>query len=206
MDWLILNFDPGAVRLEQAGSNPVHPGSLWGMRGQSARNPAMGLGAHRSQNCSYTIGNKTMKNLIKPIALAAAFLLPLPGLPAQAEKSPAGRTPRVVIEVTGDGAELWTAVLTNVENLRKSLGNATGVEVVVHGKALGLLVAKDNPVAERAKTLAEGGVVFAACENTMKRKNVTRDQLLPFAQTTDSGVAEVVRKQEAGWSYIKSGQ
>jgi intracellular sulfur oxidation DsrE/DsrF family protein len=28
---------------------------------------------------------------------------------------------------------------------------------------------------------------------------------LPFAITVDSGVAEVVRKQEAGWSYIKSG-
>jgi intracellular sulfur oxidation DsrE/DsrF family protein len=55
------------------------------------------------------------------------------------------------------------------------------------------------------KQLADGGVIFAACRNTMKRKNVAPDQLLPLAGTVDSGVAEVVRKQEAGWSYIKSG-
>jgi intracellular sulfur oxidation DsrE/DsrF family protein len=31
------------------------------------------------------------------------------------------------------------------------------------------------------------------------------EDLMPLATTGDSGVAEVVRKQEAGWSYIKSG-
>jgi intracellular sulfur oxidation DsrE/DsrF family protein len=39
----------------------------------------------------------------------------------------------------------------------------------------------------------------------MRRKNVSRGELLPFATTVDSGVAEVVRKQEQGWSYVKSG-
>ena len=39
----------------------------------------------------------------------------------------------------------------------------------------------------------------------MKKQNVTKDQLLPFVTTVDSGVAEVVRKQEAGWAYIKGG-
>ena len=79
------------------------------------------------------------------------------------------------------------------------------VEVVAHSKGLGMLIAKDNSLADRIKKLAEQGVVFAACENTMKKKNVTKEQLLPSATTTDSGVAEVVRKQEAGWSYLKSG-
>ncbi len=77
--------------------------------------------------------------------------------------------------------------------------------IVAHSKGLGMLVAKDNGLTDRMKKLADDGVVFAACENTMKKKNVTKDQLVPFAKTTDSGVAEVIRKQEAGWSYIKSG-
>jgi intracellular sulfur oxidation DsrE/DsrF family protein len=34
---------------------------------------------------------------------------------------------------------------------------------------------------------------------------VTQADLLPFVTTVDSGVAEVVRKQEAGWAYLKSG-
>ena len=59
--------------------------------------------------------------------------------------------------------------------------------------------------AERLQKLSARGIVFAACENTMPKKNVTRTDLLPFATTVDFGVAEVVRKQEAGWSYVKSG-
>lgn len=125
---------------------------------------------------------------------------------AQESKAPAGDTKhRVVFEVTMEGPEQWTAVLNNVENLRTALGAATEIEVVAHSKGLGMLVAKDNELMDRMKKLADDGVVFAACENTMKKKNVTKDQLVPFAKTTDSGVAEVIRKQEAGSSYIKSG-
>jgi intracellular sulfur oxidation DsrE/DsrF family protein len=146
-----------------------------------------------------------MNKLIKTMALAAFAALPLTAMNAQTEKPSASTTHRIVFEVTKEGVEQWNAVLTNVENLRKSLGESTEIEVVAHSKGLGLLVAKDNTLADREKKLADGGVVFAACENTMKKKNITKDQLVPFAKTTDSGVAEVVRKQEAGWSYIKSG-
>ena len=59
--------------------------------------------------------------------------------------------------------------------------------------------------AEETVRWGTGGVAFVGCENTMTRKNMTKDQLVPFALTVDSGVAEVIRKQEQGWSYIKSG-
>ena len=97
-----------------------------------------------------------MRNVINTIALAAVLLLPLSALQAQEGKSSTGKAHRVVFEVTGEGAELWTSVLNNVENVRTSLGDATAVEVVVHGKALGLLVAKDNPVAENARRRRRG--------------------------------------------------
>ena len=146
-----------------------------------------------------------MNNLIKTIVLAALAALPLTAMNAQTEKSSADKTHRIVFEVTMEGPEQWTAVLNNVENLRTALGATTEIEVVAHSKGLGMLVAKDNGLVDRMKKLADGGVVFAACENTMKKKNVTKDQLVTFAKTTDSGVAEVIRKQEAGWNYIKSG-
>lgn len=114
---------------------------------------------------------------------------------------------RVVFEVTVAGPEAWAGVLNNVENLRKAFGDEpTQVEVVAHGQGLGMLLPADNAAEqERMKKLADAGVVFAACRNTMKRKNVTEKDLMPIAITVDSGVAEVVRKQEAGWSYLKSG-
>ena len=112
---------------------------------------------------------------------------------------------RVVFEIASDNKDQWEALLNNVENLQKAFGQGNvQSEVVAHGKALGLLT-KDSPVKERVEKSAGTGVVFTACENTMKRKNVTKEQLLPIATTTDSGVAEVVRKQGEGWAYIKSG-
>jgi intracellular sulfur oxidation DsrE/DsrF family protein len=79
--------------------------------------------------------------------------------------------------------------------------------VVAHGKGIGILLAKTanaNPeIKATFQKLRSDGVVFLACENTMKRMQITQDQLLPLATTVDSGVSEVIRKQEAGYAYIK---
>lgn len=120
--------------------------------------------------------------------------------------APAAEKHRVVFQVVSDGDEQWDAVLGNVENMREALGpQNTVVAVITHGKGLGMVIVANNKHAERMKKLSEGGVSFVACENTMRKKKVTKDQMLPFVTTVDSGVAEVVRKQEQGWSYIKSG-
>ena len=94
--------------------------------------------------------------------------------------------------------------MNNVENLRAALGNKTLVEVVALGEGLKLLVKSDEPIVARMKKLSVAGVKFAACENTMKKQNVTKAQLLDFSITVDSGVAEVIRKQEEHWAYLKN--
>lgn len=123
----------------------------------------------------------------------------------QGARVDAGRH-RVVFEITTDDPEQWAAVLNNAENVRKALGpDKTDVEVIAHGSGLSMLVAANaGDQRARMEALSRDGVVFAACENTMKKKNVTKEALVPFAKTVDSGVAEVVRKQEAGWAYLKS--
>lgn len=147
--------------------------------------------------------------------LALAFLVaafPKPA-PAQAPETqarlvrvhPQAAVHRIVFEIASDDQEQWASLLNNVENIRKAFGEGnTKTEVVAHGKSLGLLT-KDSPLKERVEKLAGSGVIFAACENTMKRKQIAKEDLLPVSITTDSGVAEVVRKQEEGWAYIKSG-
>lgn len=133
------------------------------------------------------------------LVILALLAVSLPGM------LQAGDAYRAVFELTSDNPKQWTAVLNNVENLRKALPG-TSVEVVAHGPGLQLLMREHNAeVAARMEDLAKQGVVFAACQNTMKRMNVSLDQLSPFAQTVDSGVAEIVRKQQAGWAYLRSG-
>ena len=113
---------------------------------------------------------------------------------------------QVVFELTSDNQEYWQALLNNLENLQKALGKENAeIEVVTHGKGLVLLRNTNTGFKDRIQALAHTGLRFAACENTMRRQKVTREDLLQEAVTVDSGVAEVVRKQEAGWSYLKSG-
>lgn len=113
---------------------------------------------------------------------------------------------RIVIEVNVDGADRWEGILNNVDNLQKTFGASEAhIAVVAHAKGLDLLLASNEALRERMRGEHEKGVVFAACENTMRKHSVTKEQLMPFVTTVDSGVAEVVRKQEAGWSYIKGG-
>lgn len=132
--------------------------------------------------------------------LSGAALCAIPALGQKA----AGKY-RAVFELTSPSEDVWTAVLNNVENLRKALGEDTEVEVVTHGKGLNLLKDSNTAFRDRLQALTKRGVRFAACQNTMRRENVKKEDLFPGAVTVDSGVAEVVRKQEAGWAYVKSG-
>jgi intracellular sulfur oxidation DsrE/DsrF family protein len=113
---------------------------------------------------------------------------------------------RVVLELTRGEPQTWNAVLNNIENVRKSLGEtSTHVKLVAHGKGLDFLKATQTMHQERMQKLAQAGVIFASSENAMKRQNVSKAQLLPLASTGDSDVAEIVRKQEDRWSYNRSG-
>lgn len=148
---------------------------------------------------------------MKAIALFAVILFSVGAVwtARAADASGPARPPgvhRVVFELTSNHPEAWTAVLNNVENLRRAFGpDATKVEVVAHGNGLGFLRRMNTILQGRMQKLADAGAVFAACENTMRRQHVTKADLLPFVTTVDSGVAEVVRKQEAGWAYVHVG-
>ena len=108
-------------------------------------------------------------------AVAVCVACGAPFAVAGAAPAAAGRH-RVVFHVTGEGDERWDPVPGNVENLREAFGPATTVVVLVaHGKGLGMVIVANNKYAERMKRLADGGVAFVACENTMRKKHVTKD-------------------------------
>jgi len=113
---------------------------------------------------------------------------------------------RVVFDLTADGPERWDGALRNVENVRKALGpENVEVQLVVHGKAYPLLQKTNTAMEDRLRGLTAEGVRLSLCQNTMKRFNVTKESLFPFADTVDAAMAELVRKQDAGWAYVKTG-
>jgi len=55
------------------------------------------------------------------------------------------------------------------------------------------------------QALQNPNITFVACEFSMKERNVSKEQIIPEAGFVKAGILEIVIKQEAGWSYIKSG-
>jgi intracellular sulfur oxidation DsrE/DsrF family protein len=111
---------------------------------------------------------------------------------------------KVVIQLNTADTASWSSTIGNIRNLQKIWPNNISIEVVAHGKGLDLIVANKTHLANDVNALSKEGVVFAACENSMRKHNVTKADLLPVAITVPSGVAELVLKQEQGWAYLKA--
>lgn len=173
----------------------------------AVKNEAFRRGLYTAKNCQLVVmALKPKEDIRMEVHKRSGVGVGLAEMPATGTCHTKKQTHRVVFEVNVDGAEQWQGILNNVENLQKSFGSGTTeLEVVAHGKGLGLILKINESMRARLQLVSGAGVCFAACENTMRRLNLKLEDLMPFATTVDSGVAEVVRKQEAGWSYIKSG-
>jgi intracellular sulfur oxidation DsrE/DsrF family protein len=112
---------------------------------------------------------------------------------------------KVVVQMNTADTTAWSATIGNIRNLQKIWPNNVQVELVVHGKALDFLVKDKTHLTADIIAMTKEGVVFAACENSMRKHHIEKSQLLVQAITVPSGVAELVLKQEDGWSYLKSG-
>jgi intracellular sulfur oxidation DsrE/DsrF family protein len=114
-------------------------------------------------------------------------------------------THKVVIQLNTADTAAWGGVIGNIKNLSKVWPGNIKIEVVVHGKALGFLVAAKSHLVTDIDQLAKKGVVFNACENTMGKYGITKQMLIPSVFSVPSGVAEIILKQEEGWSYLRAG-
>lgn len=113
------------------------------------------------------------------------------------------QTHKVVIQLNTSDTLVWHGALKNISNLQTALGSSTQIELVAHGAGISILV--DGKTTQKAKIaeLAAMGVLFKACENTIRERKIDRATILPQVGTVPSGVAEVVIKQETGWAYLK---
>ena len=113
---------------------------------------------------------------------------------------------KVVFHVNVADEARWQEVLSNVENVQKAFGGSSvEIEVVAHGAGIGLVQLKNAALRERIAAIEKTGPVFAACSNTLRKQQLTAADLTPGVRIVDSGVAELIRKQEEGFSYVKLG-
>jgi len=112
---------------------------------------------------------------------------------------------QVVMQLNSADTAVWSGMLGNIRNFQKVWPGNVTIEVVVHGKALNFLVASKSHLVADVEAMTKLGVIFNACENTMNKYGIRKDMLISVVSSVPSGVAELVVKQEEGWSYIKTG-
>ena len=132
---------------------------------------------------------------------AATSLLGLAGVAAA--QTPGPKKHRIVMEMSLAGMDAWKHAVGHISVLRTAFKDDVQIEMVCLGEGLAVLKKTDTELQAQLTKHAEAGVTFAACQNSMRSRKVTTQDLFPFAMEVPSGLAEVVLKQEAGYSYLK---
>lgn len=110
---------------------------------------------------------------------------------------------KIVFDVTSADPAIHEATLRHVTEMSKNYQDSK-FEVVLYGGSINMVVNDKSSVLEQIKALSSNkNVAFAICEQTMKRKNVSADQLIPGVMIVPDGILEIIQKQQKGWGYIK---
>ena len=108
----------------------------------------------------------------------------------------------------GEGDKAYLGAMRNIQNHINAVGAENmDLKVVIHGNGIGLLQhAKDaGKVQTAVANLRSQSTSFQVCANTLKGKNISLDQLYEVfdEDVVPSGVAELSRLQQMGYTYIK---
>lgn len=132
------------------------------------------------------------------LALAAAF----------AGAAPAADEPVKVVYHLSEGVAQASRAIGNVRN-HLSADPAAKIVVVTHGAGIDFLLdgaenTQGQKFAGAVAELANRGVEFKVCNNTLVTRRIAADKLLMEAKVVPSGVAEVARLQaREGFVYLR---
>lgn len=121
---------------------------------------------------------------------------------SQGGKDAAGRSEGTVVHLDDADPAAHARVFRNVGNLVDALDDGSPVELVVHGPAIGAVVAGAGS-SDALQALLGRGVRVSACRNTMDREGISPNDLVEGVQIVPSGIAQLVRRQRQGWAYVR---
>lgn len=112
---------------------------------------------------------------------------------------------RIVMQLTSNDAAVPKGLVKQLYNLKRGWGDTVQIEVVCHGPGIDFLHVQRTAFREDIYQLKDRGIVFIACENTLKERSIDKEFILPQMEYVEMGIGHLVLKQEQGWSYIKAG-
>ncbi len=138
--------------------------------------------------------------------VAALFAFIALALSAGAGAAPKKKPPpkeRVVIQVTDSDPKRWNLVLTTAKQIKSELGEDK-VDIAIIAIGPGVNMFKDgSDVAMRIENAIARKIFVIACGASMKALNLEDDDLARHVFVVPSGAAEIVKRQRAGWTYLR---
>lgn len=111
---------------------------------------------------------------------------------------------KIVFQLSTEDTLAHKALMKQLNNIT-TVAPDTKIEVVCHGPGLNMLISSKTTVLLKIRELVKKDIQFVACEFSMKERNVDKTAIVQESGFVKAGIIEIVEKQEAGWSYIKSG-
>jgi uncharacterized protein len=112
---------------------------------------------------------------------------------------------KVVIQLSSNDTLVWKGLMNNLKHLKFGWGDSVQIEVVAHGFGIEMLMTAKTTQQKKIAEFKNMGIVFVACENTLREKNISKELIIHEVDFVPMGIGEIVKKQEQGWSYIKAG-
>ena len=110
---------------------------------------------------------------------------------------------RIILQVSDNSEATWNQAMNNARNVQQMLGrDNVAIEIVVFGNGIGA-ARFDAPVNDRVGETVAAGIDVVVCENTMKARKLTREDMNAKVSYVPAGVVELMKKQQEGWAYIK---
>ncbi|MDX1698529.1 MAG: DsrE family protein [Thiohalobacterales bacterium] len=114
---------------------------------------------------------------------------------------------KIVYQCNRADEDYLQSILFSVGELLRKYGDDVEIVVAVFGPGLHLIAElPERPIPkelqQRAASLAEYGVAFHACGNTMKALGWTEENLRPYAKIVPIGVDDIMLLQERGFAYM----
>ncbi len=154
-----------------------------------------------------------MKNARSYLLLSLIVVFGLASLSGVAQAEEELRFPgdppdhKVVYQFNTADEATQKAILFSVGAMLRKWGDNISIVVVGIGPGLHILAKNPGrPVSEetrqRVSSLAQYGVEFHACGNTMKALKWVEKDMLPFAKIVEVGASDLMELQEQGYAYI----
>ncbi|WP_010251096.1 DsrE family protein [Myroides injenensis] len=110
---------------------------------------------------------------------------------------------RVVFQLNTEDINDHNALMTYVSNVKRHWGDNVDIHVVVHGPGIGMVMKSKTMVGDALKNVIQKGIKFFACQNTMNARMIDKNDIIEEVSFVESGLVDIIEKQENGWAYIK---